>query len=217
MKKHLLLLFFTVGWSVGCIQAVVTYQQIITTISQKNGDQCALYATEALGQDNRYCVFQGLLESGTDLTIVLNFSNCALFTNNVSVCTSNYTVFCDTCCTYNNSSGNKITARVIDLFLLLSVQLQAYEITKMLLAAYPSTTVNIDNITNNWTLLMYASQLDDLALAKLLLSRGADLTACSNTGLSVIELAEINHSQNMINLLIYTNNINLPLPQSANS
>jgi ankyrin repeat protein len=209
MKKQLLLLLFMFGWSVYDLEASVTYQQIITAIGQKNGDQCETLAALALLQPNRYCIFQGLLENGPDLTVPLSFLNCVLFTNNVSVCTNNYSVFCDTCCSYSNTPGNKITARAIDLFLLESILFQAYEITKLLLTAYPYATVNIPNITNNWTLLMYASQLDDLPAAKLLLSYGADITACSNTGLSVIELAELNSSQNMINLLIYTDRMNV--------
>lgn len=204
MKKILFLLLFTFGLTVYYIEASVTYNDLRHAINQRNGDQCGIYATAALAQSNRYCVFQGLLESGTDLMILLNFSSCLTFTNNVSVCTNNYSVFCDTCCNYNSTPGNAITGRVIDLLLVLSVYYQAYEITKMLLTAYPLTTVNIPNITNNWTLLMFASQNDDLSTAKLLISRGADIAACSNTGLSPIQLAENNSSQNMINLLIYT-------------
>lgn len=203
MKNRLFLLLYSLI-SVHYLQASVTYQQILTAISQRNGDQCQTLVTAALAQANRYCVFQGLLQSGIDLTVMVNFNNCALFTNNVSVCTNNFTVFCDTCCTYNNTPGNTISGRFIDVCLILSVLLQAYEITQMILTAYPDTTVNIANITNNWTLLMWASQLDDLPTAKLLIKRGADITACSNTGLSPIKLAEINGSQNMINLLIYT-------------
>ncbi len=204
MKKHMFLMLLAFGWSADYLQALVTHQNIITEIGQKNGDKCETLVTAALLQQNRYCIFQGLLDVGTDLSVMLNFSTCVLFTNNLSVCTSSYSVFCDTCCSYNNTPGNKITARAIDLFLLLSILHQAYEITKLLLTAYPYAMVNIDNITNNWTPLMYASQLDNLPTAKLLINHGADITACSNTGLSVIELAEANSSQNMINLLIYT-------------
>jgi hypothetical protein len=218
MKKQLFLVLFTLGWSVDYLQASVTYAQIQTAIYSYNGDQCEALAIAALAQTNRLCVFQGLVYSGTDLTVQLRFTSCALFSNYPSGCNSinNYTAFCDNiiCCT--NTTKNPITARVIDVLLLLSVQAQAYEVVKFLLTACPYATVNINNISSAWTLLMYACQQGNLAAAKLLITYGADLTACSNTGLSVIDIAQSPLYQDMINLLIYTDRMNLVIAQSAN-
>lgn len=209
MKKQLFLLLSIFCWSAYQVQASVTYAQIQTAINQNNGDQCETLVIAALAQSNRLCVIQGLVASGTDLTVSLRFSSCVLFSNNVSGCYNNYTVFCDntTCCT--NTAGNPITARVIDLLLALSILAEAYEIVKFLLTACPYAQVNNLNIADQWTLLMYAVQLDNLALSKLLISYGADITACSNTGLSVLDIAEAGPSQDMINLLIYTDRMNL--------